>query len=557
MLKLLKYISAARWTPFSKKDKQTVHKYFRNTILATFIDQTTMTVIYKLYSFIVLLSLHFFNFLISKRFIRPKLIPLLFTTNETKLTASINSHIHEIESDYKIPIDYVKQIYVNDEQKNRPLFEHRILEAFIDIIISFSIQLIGLFLFEIIHVIDFEIRHFDWYITLCLLLVGLTYIIPTLIIYFWIFKADKVKEVDQCKNIKQFTITFALWCAIVYGTTQLTFLKDIEGNIIQISLYLISLFGISCLSVLNGIGCLMGCVECFNWYTGKEYNERISKEFRATEVVRSMDSALKKGGTILRHKLSLLDSLLRDVTLLKQYRIGMYFWIRCGSWTYCIYKIIHGAIRIVQLTIDLILAKNKRVHQNHYHGSGDFLSATMAKIIIAMLFDDADNASDYMVEQITMGINFVISISFFFFSINHVLFTIKNLKALSKKSGFINSSNQINFDKIVGDYLFEIYNLVIVQISGVYVVSTALLLNSTNMPFHCKEFVFHREDWENDRLKSTVSNLINADFINEWFDAWFFVGCSLTVMTLVMLNKNKTETHYKTDSYIDVEEIDV
>lgn len=496
-----------------------------------------MTVFYKLYSVLLLSALHVLHFFISNRFVRPRLIPLLFTTNEIKLVKSVNARIHEIKSDYIVPIDKVAQLCSPSEKPRRFRYEDTALNMFIDTVISLSAQLIGLFLLEIIHLTDFEIRHYDWYLTLSVLIYSLVYIIPTLILYFWIFKADGSIEDDTWSEVRKIGVLFTMWFAVVYITTKLTVLREIEGNLTQLSLYLISLFGISCLSILNGIGCFMGCVEFYNWFTGKEYRESVSKEIEASEVVRSMDIALDEGGITLRKKLILLDSLLRDVSLLRQYSHGIYFWIRCGSWVYCFYKIIYGTVRIMQLVIDFMVMRDKGIRENVYHGNGDFISVTLAKIVIALFYDrNTGMKGDELLEQVSMAINFVTSICFFFFSINNVLFTIKNLKALSNKGYFVDSSD-ISIDKILGAYSFEIYNLVIVEIGAVYVVSTALLLNSTNMPFHCSNLMIG--DKRIDGLKGKIGNFVNADFINDWFDEWFAIGCLLTFTILMMIEQKR------------------
>ncbi|TID19251.1 hypothetical protein CANINC_003822 [Pichia inconspicua] len=401
-------------------------------------------------------------------------------------------------------------------------------------------QLIILFLFDIIHITDFQIRHYDWYLTLTVLIYGLIYIIPSLILYFWIFKAEGLKELNEWIELRKVGMIFIMWLSVVYCTTKFTVLREIEGNSTQISLYIISLFGICCLSILNGIGCFMGCVEFYNWITGKEYKDIVLKEFDASDVIRSLDKALNEDDSTFSKKLTLLESILRDISLLKQYNHGLYFWIRCGSWVYCFYKVIYGTVRMIQLAIDFVMMRDKGVRENIYHGNGDFISVTLARVIIVAFYDV--KANNELLEQISMAINFITSICFFFFSINNVLFTIKNLKALSNKGYFLDPT-KVSFDRLIGSYSFEIYNLVIVEIGAVYVVSTALLLNTTNMPFHCSKLMISSDKVET--LKKNVGNFVNTDFINDWFDEWFAIGCLLTLIILTLIEKrrvNKVDT---------------
>lgn len=40
-------------------------------------------------------------------------------------------------------------------------------------------------------------------------------------------------------------------------------------------------------------------------------------------------------------------------------------------------------------------------------------------------------------------------------------------------------------------------------------------------------------------LKKNVGNFVNTDFINDWFDEWFAIGCFLTLIILTLIEKRK------------------
>lgn len=89
-------------------------------------------------------------------------------------------------------------------------------------------------------------------------------------------------------------------------------------------------------------------------------------------------------------------------------------------------------------------------------------------------------------------------------------------------------------------FKFNIFNeltyLLVCEITGIYVVSTALLLNSANMPIHLSQLSINQNEWEV-KKSSTVASDINAEFMNDWFDRWFAVGCVGTVLVIVILDQ--------------------
>jgi hypothetical protein len=510
-----------------------------------------MSLLYKLYSVVVLGTLHLFNFYLCEGFIRPVLLPLLFTTNDKRLINSIHLYLKELNINDDISFDQIKNL--NLSKNNSENWKSKKLYGLsFDLLVSFSLQLIGLFLFDIIHVTAFEIRHFDWYITLSILIFGLTYLLPAYLVYNWIF--EKPNDLNNNINFKIVNLfaTLIIWSLIIYSSYLFTITRHVDGNFLQISLYLLSLFGVSCLSILNGMGCIMGCYDLKQWVNGEEVVLLNNQEIELSIELRNLEFLLlQQDNSKIWTQLIRIESILRDISIKKASQRGIFYFIKLTSWIYCIYKVIFGIIKIFQSILNAILINNvTRIEDNNkdvYHGSGDLLSNTIAKIIIILFYNNEPNYE--LLEKITMIINFGISISFFIFSIQNVLLTLKNLRTISKTlielnefnkfNRFNRLQNNINFMRFKGKSNRLFKSLFICEMTGIYVVSTALLLNSTNMPIHLSKFFISEEDWKVGRLVLNNS-VIDIEFINNWFDRWFGFGCLGTILFLILLDKYQT-----------------
>lgn len=212
-----------------------------------------MAFLYKVASTIFLVFSHILSYQLSEKFIRPIILPLIYTTNNARLASLTNRNLQILHIDHHVVNNQIDSIKVYGES--------RFVIIAIDVIMSLSVQLIGLFLFDILRFCDFSIRHLDCYITLVLLTIGLVYVIPVYILYKWIQPTpNNTNLVDYSKVI----LAWFLVLVVVYLATS----KEMSGTYLQLSLYLVSLFGICCLSILNGIGCVMSLREMYEWFHG-------------------------------------------------------------------------------------------------------------------------------------------------------------------------------------------------------------------------------------------------------------------------------------------------
>lgn len=514
-----------------------------------------MSLLYKAYSVLVLGLFHVFNFQLCKGFIRPKLLPILITTNETKLVNSINLNLKELGLEkQKISIEAIKECEGDGERGECELgiwdLNNFKFNTLFDLFNSFSLQLIGLFLLDIIHVTDFEIRHFDWYITLFILIVGLIYVIPSYLIHCYIYEDNNY--LTKYEKIIRFFIISTIWVISIYLLYLITILNEIEGNLIQISLYLLSLFGVCCLSILNGMGCIMGCFDLKRYITGEEKEILNNKEIELSIELKNLEFLIfQEQETSFKNnkifnQLIRIESILREILNNQESDKGVYFLIKFSTWIYCIYKVIYGVIRNFQI---LLLNGNESNGsgdvsgdgKDFYHGSGDFLSISIARVIIYVFFNNEPNYE--LLDKITMIINFVISVNFFIFSIQNVLLTFKNLRNLSNQIIEIDEyeiktkrfTKHIS-KRITNKFSNKMKSMFIYEITGIYIVSTALLLNSTNMPIHLSKFLIDEEDWKIEKLVLNNS-IIEIEFINNWFDKWFGFGSLSTILILIILEK--------------------
>lgn len=537
--------------------------------------------IYRCFSGTILISLHVINFHLCNKFLRPTLLPLLFTTNDVRLVNSINLMLKELNLNDQIPLDKIKSLNILNDSKDRFNKYNNSLKNYIssfpilsfDLLISLSLQLVELFLIDILQVTDFQIRHFDWYLTLSILIISLAYLTPSFILYNLILSNQ---QNNILKKFINFVLILIFWFSFLFILYFFTVNKEVNGNFLQLSLYLLSLFGVSCLSILNGLGCVTGFYDSIDWYLGNEEINLKKKELELTYDLKTLDSLLISKESNLNdmiwNQLIKIDSILRDIALLKQNRKGIYRIFNFVFWTYCIYKTLYGIINSVKVVFNSI-GIFQIVYENNnnnnkkgemFSGNGDFLSNMIAKIILVYIykdskirsfstFDEIVDENQDILNRITMIVNFLISFIFFTFSFQNVLLTFKNFKKLSRKlvrlnefdffNKFKENLNELNEVKpIIKENLFnELTYLFVSEITGIYVVSTALLLNSKNMPIHLSQLLMNINDW-NAQKSSSIKSYINADFMNAWFERWFAVGCIGTILVLVILDQVKSLT---------------
>lgn len=453
-----------------------------------------MAFLYKVASTIFLVFSHILSYQLSEKFIRPIILPLIYTTNNARLASLTNRNLQILHIDHHVVNNQIDSIKVYGES--------RFVIIAIDVIMSLSVQLIGLFLFDILRFCDFSIRHLDCYITLVLLTIGLVYVIPVYILYKWIQPTpNNTNLVDYSKVI----LAWILVLVVVYLATS----KEMSGTYLQLSLYLVSLFGICCLSILNGIGCVMSLREMYEWFHGIHELLLSGKEEELIRELKSENVDLIKA-----------ESLSRELVNIKNGDKGIGALVTYTTWIYSIYKIGYGIIRVIQFMMNIVQKKKGEID-----GNGDLLASTIAHIL------------GYNGEQITMIINFLISVSFFLMSIQNVLITFKNLRLVKKKLvglEIVNKLQVYNESVAILDELYqELIPLVLCEMTGIYVISTALMLN-TKLPIHLTKLWINEQEWSG--LKMTLDSL-DVDFMNDWFDKWFVIGSTASILIFTLFEK--------------------
>lgn len=556
------------------------------------------SIFHRLATVLILTGLHVLNHQLCAHFIRPTLLPLLFTTTEQRLLHSISDGLRTVNTPATFPLEKIKNSFSVDNNAynaNSMGYLHSSSKLFnntFDLLVSLSLQLIGLFLMDILKVTDFQVRHLDWYFTLSVLTISLLYILPSYFLYYWLFQTSSAgtsgrigTRLNDAFRTDYYKImgSIMIWLASLYLIFQTTLNPSLDCNIMQTSLYMISLFGVSCISSLNGIGCVMGCTDLWEHYKGHDEGNIQKKELELTFEIQSLEMHLvsstdesKSSSSSAEHlwnKLIIIDSLLRDINFHKQSQLGIYNFIKVSSWGYCFYKVLYGSFRLLQRVYYAIVVIHDVIDNDHkgsaissgafYDGSGDFLSITIAKVVLVVCskssiyetYEEMFEAHSVKLELISMIINFIISIIFFVFSFQNVLLTMKNFKNISKtatnlfnfKLDLNNDSSshmktEWNFWQDINESFYKLTSLFICEMTGIYVVSTALLLNSKNMPLHLSQIYIEDEnEWKSIKSYSERDGgSIDIEFMNNWFDRWFAVGAVATLGAIIAVRHLKT-----------------
>lgn len=516
-------------------------------------------------SVLILLFCHFGSFQFSAYFIRPILLPVLFSTDHGKIIQSVNDKLrlmkfNEISPDvakfytdkrtkdgllYKKNKDCSFNSNSSSSSNSNSSFNLKILNITFDILISFSIQLIILFLFEILHFTDFYVRHFDWYLTLSTLILSTTYIIPSYLLFDWIFYSR-----NQMYLMGKYLVVLLFWSILITIVNKLAITNEIECNILQLSLYMTSLFGVSCLAILNGIVCILGTLEAINWYFARDEDFLQEKAMnlnmelnKLNQIVHELSFSKTPDSKehsnlkfLLQDQLHVVENLTKELGIFQHINDTIYTISKFGFWIYCIFKDINGIFKFFILLFKWFnFVGYAHTSDSSYNGSGDFISEAIVKLILSK------DTPPEEIEKYLMAINFVLSLSFFYFSFSNVIVTFEKIEKIFKNisgSSVVRKVVTIDASPLdnVEPHLSKLYHtrsgaqrwtqIALGEMSAIYVISTALMLNSSSLPMHLSGWVIKEK-------LIPHATIINVDFISDWFDRWFVVGSLLAILGLL------------------------
>lgn len=199
-------------------------------------------------------------------------------------------------------------------------------------------------------------------------------------------------------------------------------------------------------------------------------------------------------------------------------------WFDWGFGVYCIYRIIN--VILIKLPYQAWASSGapKVINDDDEAlASSDALAITISKIILSL------TSLPITETQLVSQISFLLSGGLFLCSITNVVTTLRSFKKFLPSMGNY-STTSITYLK----------HLVISELLGVYVMSTALLIR-TNLPENLSNQVskilsLSGSAISNMSKKSKLSAIQEVEFIDNWFDKIFAITCIITLIVLLLRN---------------------
>lgn len=167
--------------------------------------------------------------------------------------------------------------------------------------------------------------------------------------------------------------------------------------------------------------------------------------------------------------------------------------------------------------------------------SRDALATTLAKLILSIFNIGVSEA------QLIQQLSFILSGSLFVCSFSNVLNTFKSFRKFFPT--FLGMPENIkNWEK----------HLIISELLGIYVISTALLIR-TNLPDNLSHQISTILSLTGSTISSSKSIIREIEFIDRWFDKLFAISCICTVLLLVAKKylDDEIENSYDEEMLID------
>ncbi|QPG75624.1 hypothetical protein FOA43_002981 [Brettanomyces nanus] len=407
---------------------------------------------------------------------------------------SVNGKLYKLDFPYRIRTSPQSRWKPKSAKLNGSLTS--INRLLFNVIISFSFQVTCVFLLDVSGFLDNSMRSLDWKITLTTLIVLLSYVVPS-----WTFQCYGYIKYDSENQHQIATKRFALsylmvltiwivaikiYSSIFIGTSSLM-------RFSQRAFYGISVLGISCLAALNGTGCIS---SIFSLTRAQKHvtKEDISKIVESLKSTEGMIDSRRSMETELRLLESSYDDLVRRLEdQLVDYKREMEWQTAYGRMNrlselgfsiYCMYRVV--TILLIQLPTIVLSSWGVIGRQQ---AETDPLSTTISRLVVRFINDQYDE------DQLSVIINMTFAICLFVCSFKGVVITFSKLSKPSHMA-----------------VLGRLYELFVAETTGIYALSTMMILHRGGLPSGLIEGFFG-----NDQL--------GADFVNILYTKWFGVSC--------------------------------
>ncbi|KAG7664428.1 uncharacterized protein J8A68_002031 [[Candida] subhashii] len=184
---------------------------------------------------------------------------------------------------------------------------------------------------------------------------------------------------------------------------------------------------------------------------------------------------------------------------------------------YCIYRIINVfAIKLPWMYLYGNDLPENIADDSETPTSKDALAITLAKVILS-IFSNLPVSKAQLVNQLS----FVLSGSLFICSFSNVLFTFKSFSRLIPTS---------HASEAIKSWLKHV---VIAELVGIYVISTALLIR-TNLPANLSNQISKILSLSGSAISNPNVSIREVMFIDNWFDKIFALSCVVTLIVIVI-----------------------
>jgi len=510
-----------------------------------------------IFAAVIFFGLHYANYMLSKYVAQGILVPILSkqSTSDNFIT-SLNGRLYKLGVTYKVRFPDNKNgsssqashiPYISTKDKWSPSKGHIPIVRFINNLlfnstVSLSLQIVWLFLFDIAGVFDSPVKTFDTNITLMLLTITLSYLVPAWVIQCVIYqKINKSHNNKKVYNLKRLAIAFctieAIWILVLKAFSSILLKSGLQlskMSMFQVALYRISIFGVVCMAILNGTGCISSVFSFIAFAKSKVSKGDVVSLAKSLKLVDSLIISRKQrfsmaennynDESLLDNELSVLegnrDDLIRRLALASENclrkegerNMGQKFGdlFELGLVAYCAYRVINNFL--FQIPV-IVLAKvgilNKKASEQ------DPISATLAQIAVKYL------NTGYSLEQLAVLIDIGFAVCLFICSFRSVELTLSNIgKALQFKIGFEDGTPMNTYSS----QFSYVFSLVVAEVTGIYVLSTILLLDNGSLQSQPKD-------------ESLNSEYIDAHSINVLYSSWFGLSAVCSLIGLYTLQK--------------------
>lgn len=489
-----------------------------------------MSLVRSIFDFGALTLLHIGDYYFSRTVVERQLVPLLNESSEPAADIrKLNRSLYKLGINYRVP----SQTDSAGDEKSKPRTEQNSTiglanKALFNVTVSFSLQMIWLFLFDISGFMDTPMKNADYVFTLSCLTLLLSYLVPSWILQCWLY-ARKDRSIAQIQNTKRFVSTFLIilvgLIAILHTTSVILGRSFRQMGFLQGALYRLSFCGVCCMALLNGTGCVSSVFNLYysKWgHITKEDITRVVRSLKTTDELIQSRLRSQEDSQLFSNELGILRGTRMDMirqlnSLTTRYSIihhsqDMSGWFRrvfeLGLSCYCFYRVANNLflqLPAILLSAIGLISSGK--------ADSDPLSATLASLFITYI------NSSYDYDTLCVSIDIAFAVSLFICSFQGVALTFSKFrKVIHVKSETVStkSSTSTSFK-----YLFE---LIVAEVTGVYVISTMTILDSGGLHSETQSGLFG-------------ASQLSAHFVNTFYNECFGLSAILTIAILSLMRK--------------------